>query len=62
MARQHQRRRDAPGLLQIEKYDGLIKSYVRLFAPGNHDAINENDYVWTRFIGNEILPVDVAAK
>ena len=47
---------------KIERYDGLIKSYVKPFAPGNHDAINENDYVWTRFIGNEILPVDVAAK
>ena len=50
------------GYYKIEKYDGLIKSYVKPFAPGNHDAINENDYVWTRFIGNEILPVDVAAK
>ena len=50
------------GFYKIEKYDGLIKSYVKPFAPGNHDAINENDYVWTRFIGNEILPVDVAAK
>lgn len=47
---------------KIDKYDGLIKSYVKPFAPGSHDAINENDYVWTRFIGNEILPVDVAAK
>ena len=47
---------------KIDKYDGLIKNYVKPFAPGNHDAINENDYVWTRFIGNEILPVDVAAK
>ena len=47
---------------KIDKYDGLIKNYVKPFAPGNHDAINENDYVWTRFIGNEILPVEVAAK
>ena len=47
---------------KIDKYDGLIKSYGKPFAPGSHDAINENDYVWTRFIGNEILPVDVAAK
>jgi branched-chain amino acid transport system substrate-binding protein len=50
------------GFYKIEKYDGLIKSYVKPFTPGNHDAINENDYVWTRFIGNEILPVEVATK
>jgi branched-chain amino acid transport system substrate-binding protein len=50
------------GFYKIEKYDGLIKSYVKPFTPGNHDAINENDYVWTRFIGNEILPVEAAAK
>jgi branched-chain amino acid transport system substrate-binding protein len=47
---------------KIDKYEGLIKTYSQPFTPGNHDAINENDYVWTRFIGNEILPVDVAAK
>jgi branched-chain amino acid transport system substrate-binding protein len=50
------------GFYKIDKYDGLIKSYVRPFTPGNHDAINENDYVWTRFIGNEIVPVELAAK
>jgi branched-chain amino acid transport system substrate-binding protein len=50
------------GFYKIDKYDGLIKSYIRPFTPGNHDAINENDYVWTRFIGNEILPVELAAK
>jgi branched-chain amino acid transport system substrate-binding protein len=47
---------------KIDKYDGLIKTYVQPFSPGNHDAINENDYVWTRFIGNEILPVDLPGK
>lgn len=47
---------------KIDKYDGLIKSYVQPFSPGNHDAINENDYVWTRFIGHEILPVDLPGK
>jgi branched-chain amino acid transport system substrate-binding protein len=50
------------GFYKIDRYEGLIKSYVRPFAPGSHDAIDENDYVWTRFIGNEILPVDVSAK
>ena len=42
--------------------EGLIKTYVKPFTPENHDALNENDYVWTRFIGNEILPVEVASR
>ena len=50
------------GFYKIDTYDGLIKKYVQPFTPGNHDAINENDYVWTRFIGNEILPVGMVAK
>jgi branched-chain amino acid transport system substrate-binding protein len=47
------------GFYKIDNYDGLIKKYVKPFSPGNHDAINEDDYVWTRFIGNEILPVSM---
>ncbi|HYP71976.1 MAG TPA: ABC transporter substrate-binding protein [Variovorax sp.] len=50
------------GFYKIDKYEGLIKTYNKPFTPENHDAINENDYVWTRFVGNEILPVDVNAK
>jgi branched-chain amino acid transport system substrate-binding protein len=50
------------GFYKIDKYDGLIKTYVKPFTPENHDAINENDYVWTRFIGNEILPVEMASN
>jgi branched-chain amino acid transport system substrate-binding protein len=45
------------GFYKIASYDGLIKSYRTPFTPANHDAINENDYVWTQFIDNEILPV-----
>lgn len=45
------------GFYKIASYDGLIKSYKQPFSPSNHDAINENDYVWTQFIDNEILPV-----
>jgi branched-chain amino acid transport system substrate-binding protein len=45
------------GFYKIGAYDGLIKTYKQPFSPGNHDAINENDYVWTQFINNEILPV-----
>jgi branched-chain amino acid transport system substrate-binding protein len=45
------------GYYKIGKYDGLIKTYNKPFTPDNHDAINENDYVWTQFIDNQILPV-----
>jgi branched-chain amino acid transport system substrate-binding protein len=45
------------GFYKIEKYDGLIKSYSKPFSPGNHDALNENDYVWTQFINHQIVPV-----
>ena len=42
---------------KIDSYDGLIKKYVKPFTPDNHDAINENDYVWTQFMDNQIIPV-----
>ena len=45
------------GFYKIDSYDGLIKKYVKPFSPQVHDAINENDYVWTHFVDNKILPV-----
>jgi branched-chain amino acid transport system substrate-binding protein len=45
------------GFYRIGRYEGLIKTYDRPFTPDNHDAVNENDYVWTQFIDNQILPV-----
>ena len=45
------------GYYKIGKYDGLIKTYDKPFSSDNHDAVNENDYVWTQFIDNQILPV-----
>jgi branched-chain amino acid transport system substrate-binding protein len=42
---------------KIGKYEGLIKTYDKPFSPQVHDAVNENDYVWTQFIDNQILPV-----
>ncbi len=45
------------GFYRIGKYDGLIKAYAKPFTPDSHDAVNENDYVWTQFIDNQILPV-----
>jgi branched-chain amino acid transport system substrate-binding protein len=45
------------GFYKIQKYEGLIKTYDKPFSPENHDAVSENDYVWTQFIDNQILPV-----
>ncbi|MCC7039949.1 MAG: ABC transporter substrate-binding protein [Burkholderiales bacterium] len=50
------------GFYKIDKYDGLIKNYVKPFSPGNHDALTEDDYIWTRFIGHEIVPVGTPGK
>jgi branched-chain amino acid transport system substrate-binding protein len=49
-------------MYKLGRYEGLIKTYDNPFTPDNHDALNENDYIWTRFIGNEILPVEMAAN
>mgnify|MGYP003299214999 CR=1 FL=1 len=45
------------GFYKIARDEGLIKTYDKPFTPDNHDAVNENDYVWTQFIDNQILPV-----
>ena len=45
------------GFFKIASYDGLIKKYSKPFSDDNHDALGENDYVWTQFIDNQILPV-----
>ncbi|HJY77610.1 MAG TPA: ABC transporter substrate-binding protein [Burkholderiales bacterium] len=45
------------GYYKIGKYEGLIKTYDKPFTPDNHDALNENDYVWAQFVDNQILPV-----
>uniref|UniRef100_UPI0035B2535F ABC transporter substrate-binding protein n=1 Tax=Hylemonella sp. TaxID=2066020 RepID=UPI0035B2535F len=45
------------GFYKIEKYEGLIKTYVKPFTPTMHDAVQANDYVWAQFIDNKIVPV-----
>jgi branched-chain amino acid transport system substrate-binding protein len=45
------------GFYKIGTYDGLIKKYTQPFTATVHDAINENDYVWTHFIEDRIVPV-----
>lgn len=45
------------GFAAIDRYEGLIKTYERPFADGRHDALTEKDYVWARFEGDAIVPV-----
>jgi branched-chain amino acid transport system substrate-binding protein len=45
------------GFYKIGKHEGLIKTYDKPFSPDSHDAIGPQDYVWTQFIDNQILPV-----
>jgi len=45
------------GYYKIERYDGLVKTYVKPFTAQNHDALSENDYVWAQFVDNRIVPV-----
>jgi branched-chain amino acid transport system substrate-binding protein len=45
------------GFYKIENYDGLIKKFARPFTPQNHDAVTAEDYVWTQFINDQIIPI-----
>ncbi|QET06798.1 ABC transporter substrate-binding protein [Cupriavidus pauculus] len=45
------------GFYKIDRYEGLIKTYVKPFNAQTHDALSENDYVWAQFIDNRIVPV-----
>ncbi len=55
------------GFYKIDRYEGLIKTYVKPFSEQQHDALSAHDYVWAQFIDNRIVPVSptgakVAAK
>ncbi len=45
------------GFYKIESYDGLIKKFAKPFTPQNHDAVTADDYVWTQFINDQIIPI-----
>ena len=45
------------GFYAIGKHEGLIKTYEKPFTPEVHDALGPNDYVFTRFIKGEIIPI-----
>ena len=42
---------------EIPDYQGLLKTYKKPFSPGDHDALEDNDYVWVRFEGKTVVPV-----
>jgi branched-chain amino acid transport system substrate-binding protein len=44
---------------KIERFEGLIKTYVKPFGEGQHDAIKPEDYVWEQFIDNRIVPISM---
>lgn len=55
------------GYYKIDRYEGLIKTYVKPFSEQQHDALSAQDYVWAQLIDNRIVPVaasgaTVAAK
>ena len=45
------------GFYAIGKHEGLIKTYEKPFTPDVHAALGPNDYVFTRFIKGEIIPI-----
>jgi len=45
------------GFYAIDHYDGLIKNYDKPFTEQNHDALTSNDYIFTHFVGGEIVPL-----
>jgi branched-chain amino acid transport system substrate-binding protein len=45
-------------LENLGTYQGLIKTYDHPFTAESHDALTEKDYIFTRFKGPEIVPVD----
>ena len=45
------------GYYGIERYEGLIKTYEKPFSAEQHDALGVDDYLFTRFEGDEIVPI-----
>ncbi|MEW6643970.1 MAG: ABC transporter substrate-binding protein [Pseudomonadota bacterium] len=45
------------GFYGIDSYAGLIKTYAKPFSPQEQDALSADDYIFTHFKGDEILPL-----
>lgn len=46
------------GYYDIKTHEGLIKTYENPFTPDDQDALGPEDYVFTRFIDGEIIPIE----
>jgi branched-chain amino acid transport system substrate-binding protein len=44
-------------MYEIDRYEGLIKTYTRPFGPTDHEGLAPEDYVMVHFEGNRIVPV-----
>ncbi len=45
------------GFYAISEYDGLIKDYKQPFTPTKHDALGPDDYLFTHFVNDQIVPL-----
>lgn len=45
------------GYYAIDEYKGLIKTFKKPFSKDQHDAIEADDYLFTHFVDNQIVPV-----
>ena len=46
------------GLYNIDEYKGLIKTYRKPFTEQNQDALGPDDYIFVRYEGKRIVPVN----
>ena len=45
------------GFYAISDYDGLIKHYKQPFTAQKHDALGPDDYLFTHFVNDQIVPL-----
>jgi branched-chain amino acid transport system substrate-binding protein len=45
------------GFYAIGDYEGLIKHYQQPFSPAKHDALGPDDYLFTHFVNDQIVPL-----
>jgi branched-chain amino acid transport system substrate-binding protein len=45
------------GFYAISDYAGLIKHYQQPFTPAKHDALSPDDYLFTHFVNDQIVPL-----
>ena len=41
-----------------QPYEGLIKTYMKPFTRGNHDALGSEDYIMVHYVGVKVVPVN----